>query len=83
MADVDDLVRIKSHQTCAGRIAGNGIIGKHDLAEWAGSAIERAIAFHRDNSIRDNKMNWNGGADIQDALLNALPVENILRPSVS
>src|SRR5271165_3847574 len=74
---------IEPHQSCAGGIGSDRIVREHDLAERTSSAVERSIAFHRYYPVRDHEMDRNGGTQIENALLNALPVENILRPSVS
>jgi len=40
-------------------------------------------AFDRNNAVCNNKVSCNGWVDIEDALLNAFPVEDILWLSVS
>ena len=65
------------------RHSGHGIVCEHDLPQRTWRSVERSIAFHRHNPVRDNEVDRNGCAQIENALLNAFPVENILRPSVS
>ena len=48
-----------------------------------GGAIKGPVAFHRHDPVRDNEVDRNGCTQVEDALLDALPVENILRPSIS
>jgi hypothetical protein len=81
LADVYDSAGFESHQASAGCVGSDRVIGKHDLSEWTGSAVERAVAFHGHNAVRDNEVDWNSGAQIKDALLDPLPMEDVLRPS--
>ncbi len=81
LANVNDSLGMKSHQLRADCIGGHRIIRKHDLSERAGSAVERPVAFHGHDAVRDHEMDRNGCAQIKDALLNAFPMENVLRPS--
>src|SRR5271166_2391506 len=78
-----DSIRFESHQPGTGRVGGHRIIGEHDVPQETSGAVERSVSLHGHDTVCDNEVDWNGGAQIKDALLNALPVENILRPSVS
>jgi hypothetical protein len=73
----------ESHQVRAGRVGGDGIVGKHDLAERTRGAVEWAITFRRNDSVRNYEADWNGGAYVENAFLDALPVKDIFRPSGS
>src|SRR5207249_3281110 len=44
--------------------------------------IERSVAFHANDSVSDDKVRANCRADVENALVNSGPVENILRPAV-
>src|SRR3974377_478931 len=77
-----DLVRRKSHQAPTCSVRCHRVIGKHNLSHSARRAVERPVSFHGDNSVCNHQMNWNSGAHVKDALLDALPMENVLRPSV-
>jgi hypothetical protein len=66
---VGDRAWFKSHQPRAGRIGGDGIVCKHNLAQTPRSSIERTVAFHCYNAIRNHEMDRNGCTEIQDALL--------------
>ena len=44
--DMPNLLRIKSHQACAGRIGRDRIIGEHDLPELVGASLQWSVAFH-------------------------------------
>jgi len=83
LADVHDSSGFEPHESCAGCIGSNRVIGKYDLSQRTRGAVERPVSFHSYDAVRDNKVDRNCRAQVEDALLNALPVENILRPSVS
>src|SRR5271167_5150711 len=83
LLNVNDAVGFKPHQSRAGRIGSHWIIRKHDLSETTRRAVERPVSFHRHNAVRDHKVYRNSCAQIEDALLNAFPVKNVFRPSVS
>src|SRR5664279_3465247 len=83
LADVRDSSGFEPHKPCAGCVGCNQVIRKYDLSHGTRGAVEWPVSFHRHYAIRDNEVDRNGGAQIEDALLNALPVKNILRPSIS
>jgi hypothetical protein len=59
------------------------IVGENDGPEWSRSAVQRSISFHGHGTIRVYKMNRDGGrANIQNALLNSAPVEDVFRPAI-
>jgi hypothetical protein len=60
-----------------------GSFAKSNFSEGPRSTIQRPIALHRNNSLSNHEVDWDSGTDIKNALLNALPVEDILWPSVS
>ncbi len=62
---------------------GHRIIRNHDRSQRPRSSVEWPVSFHRHDPVRDNKVDRNRGAEIEDALLTALPAENVLRPSIS
>ena len=82
-ANVHDSLRFKSHQTRAGCVRSDRVIREHNLSQKTRSTVQWAVAFHGYDAVRDDKVNRNGGAQIEDALLDALPMKNIFRPSVS
>src|SRR5271157_2358592 len=83
LTNVRDAAGFESHQPRAGPVGSNRVVCEHNLSQRTRAAVKRAVAFHRHNAVCDNEVNRNCGTSIEDALLNALPVENILRPSVS
>jgi hypothetical protein len=46
-------------------------------------SVQWAIAFHSHDRICDHKVNRHSGADVENALLDAVPVEDVLGPTVS
>src|SRR5271165_5577755 len=83
LVNVHDSARFESHQARTGCVCGHWVVREHDLSQRARSTVKGTVSFHRHYAVRDNEMNGNRGTEIEDALLNALPVEDILRPSVS
>src|ERR1035437_5397673 len=83
LANVNDSIGMKPHQSRAGCIGGHWIIRQHDLSQTTRGAVERPVAFHRHNPVRNYEADRNGCAQIKDAFLNSPPMENVLRPSVS
>jgi hypothetical protein len=73
---------IKAHETCAGCVCRDGIVGEHDLPKLAGISLQWSISFHSDYSISYYEVNRNCGADVENALVNAAPVEEVLWPAV-
>ena len=82
LADMRDSSGVESHQLRAGCISSNRIVGEHDLPQRTSSAVEWPVSFHRNNAVRDNEVDRNGGAQIEDASLNALPVQCGARKSL-
>jgi hypothetical protein len=80
---VNDSVGFKPHQTRKDRVGSYRVIRNNNLPQRTSSAVKGAVALHGCNAVRDNEVDWNGCAQIENALLNAFPVEDILRPSVS
>src|ERR1035437_9483853 len=77
LANVCDSVGFESHQPGASDIGSHRIIREHNLSQGTRGAVEGSVAFHGHNAVCDNEVDRNGGAQIEDALLNTLPVENI------
>src|ERR1035441_5600868 len=78
-----DSVGFESHQPGTGRVGGYRSGGEHDLPQETSGAVEWPVSFQGHDAVRDNEVDRNGGAQIEDAFLNALPVEDVLRPSIS
>ena len=73
----------QAHQSSAGRVSGDGVIREHDLAEGTWVSVEWAVAFHGHDAVRYDEVDRHCGANVENALLNTLPVENVLRPPIS
>src|SRR5271166_6618537 len=83
LANVHNSAGFESHQPRTGCVGSDRIVRKHYRSKRPRRAVERPVSFHCHNAVRDDEVNRNGGAEIEDAFLNAVPVEDILRPSVS
>ena len=81
--EVADLFRIELHQSTAGRIDGEKIVAHDDDAHRFRGAVERAVAFHGDDAIDDGEIRRARESDIDDAVVNAAPVQFVLRPAVA
>ena len=71
-------IRFEAHQPGAGRIGRNWVVRQNNCPEEAGAPVKRTVSFHCDNGIGDYEMNRRRRTDIQDALLNAFPMKNVL-----
>ena len=74
---------VEAHQLGAGEIGGDGIISHHDPPKIARRAMQWPVAFHANDSIRDDKVSGDSSVDVEDTPIDAPPVEGILWPSVS
>src|SRR5271157_4853857 len=83
LADVHDSSGFEPHESRTGCIGSDRVIRNNNLPKRTSSAVKGSVAFHGLNAVCDHEMDRNGGAQIEDALLNALPVEDVLRPSIS
>src|SRR4030088_1408084 len=45
-------------------------------------AVQWAVPLHRQDRVCDHKMNRHRGADVENALLDAVPVQNVLGPAI-
>ena len=82
LANVDDAAGIHAHQPRTGCIGSNQVIGQNNTRKRPRRAVQWTIAFHRHDRVCDHKMNRNRGADVENALLNTVPVENVLGPAI-
>ena len=67
LADVHDSSGFEPHESCAGCIGSNRVIRKYDLSQRTRGAVEWPVSFHRNNAVRDNEVDRNGGAQIKNA----------------
>src|SRR5579859_962624 len=79
---MSDSIRIKAHQFGTSRIGGNRIVREDKTTKGPRRSVKGAISFHRENCVRDHKVNRYRRAYIENALLNSSPVKDILRPAV-
>lgn len=74
--------RIDPHQPAAGRVRGDGIVGKDEAAESLHRAVQRAVAFHGLNPVGDYEVDGHRGGKLDDGVVDALPMQNVLGPAV-
>jgi len=82
LVEVADGVGVDVHQGAAGGVGGEGVVGEDDTAEVAGGAVEGAVAFHGFDAVGDDVMDGDGGGEFDDGVVDALPVQGVLRPAV-
>src|SRR3989442_1278236 len=80
--EVRNALRRKTHQSATGSVSGHRIVGHHNLVHPSFSPLQRPIAFHYLDSISYHKVNERSRADVQDALVNPMPVQDVLRPTI-
>ncbi len=73
-----DTIGIETHQARTREIRGYGIVGENDLSEMPVSSVQRPVAFHRHDSVRDDEMHRNCRTNIENAPVDSLPVQDIL-----
>ena len=66
-----------------GRVSYDRVVRDYDLSESSRSTVQRSVTFHRNDAVCNCEVDWHGGTGVENVLLNALPVENILRPSIT
>src|ERR1039457_2753760 len=81
-SEMPDTMWIETHQARTREIRGYGIVGENDLPEMPVSSVQRPVTFHRHNAVRDDEMHWNRRTNIENAPVDSLPMQNILRPAV-
>ena len=71
------------HQARTGCVGSNRVIRNNNLPKRTSTAVKGPVAFPGYDAVCDHEVYWNCSAQIEIALLNAFPVEKILRPLVS
>ena len=77
-----DTIWIETHQARTREIRGYGIVGENYLSEMPVSSVQWPVAFHRNNAVRDDEMHWSRRANIENAAVDALPMQNVLGPAI-
>src|SRR5260370_12841542 len=80
LMDMQDAVRINSHEPSTGCVSGYRIVGQNNRAEQTRSSIQRSVSLHTNDTVGDHKMDRDSRAQIDDALLDSFPTETILPP---
>jgi hypothetical protein len=81
-SEMPDTIWIETHQARTREIRGYGLVGENDLPEMPVSSVQGPVTFHRHNAVRDDEMHWNGRTNIENAPVDSLTMQNILRPAV-
>src|SRR5271165_6247355 len=76
LADVHDSAGFESHQARTSCVGSYRIVRKHDLSQETRAAVKGSVSFHCYYAVCDHEVNRNRSAQIEDALLNALPVQD-------
>src|SRR5712691_1246110 len=75
-------MRIQAHQTGTGEVRGHGIVGENDLPEMSMTSVKWPVPLHGNDAVRDDEVHRRRRADIKDAPVDALPMQNILGPAI-
>ena len=73
---------VEAHQSGAGGVRCYWIVSQHNPFQKPRSTVERTVALHGDDAVGDHKVDRNRCAQIENALLNAFPMQDILWSSV-
>jgi hypothetical protein len=71
-------VGIRAHQTGTGEVRGHGIVGENDLPEMSVTPLKRPVPFHGNDAVRYDEVHRRRCADINDAPVDALPMQHVL-----
>ena len=75
-------IRIDPHQAAASCVSGDRIICEDKAAKTPHRTVQRPIAFHGLNPIGDNKVNRDGHCELDDGVVDALPMQNVFWPAI-
>ena len=78
-----DAVWLRSQKTRKEEVRGDGIIAQQNGVQHFCGTVERSVAFHYDDAVRDDKVRTDGSADIQNAFVNSDPMKDVLRPAIA
>src|SRR6516165_7500286 len=73
---------VEAHQSRTHEVRCDWIIGENDFAEVPMSSVYGSIALHGNYAIRNHELDRHRCADVENAAMNSLPMENILRPAI-
>src|SRR5262249_2485866 len=81
--EIRDLFRVELHQATARSVHCHEV-GAHDQdAHLLCGAIERTIAFHADDAVHDGQVRRARQGNVHDAIVDAAPVQLVLRPAIA
>src|ERR1035437_2516457 len=81
-SEMPDTMWIETHEARTRKIGGYGIVGENDLPEMSANSVQRPVAFHRNDAVRDDEMHWSRRTNIENAPVDAIPMQNVLGPAV-
>src|ERR1035441_8474440 len=79
---MENKARIDAHKPGAGRIGRYWIVRENNSAKAAQFSLQWAVSLHRLDPVGDHEVDRDGRTDIEDALVNSVPMEKVLRPAV-
>jgi hypothetical protein len=80
LRQVRDAIGIESHEPRAGEVCRHRIVRHHYSPQISRRSLERSVAFHGDDAVRDHEMRGQGAVDIEDARGRSLPT--FFRPAI-
>ena len=80
--NMNDAAGLHAHEPRTGCIGGDCVIGQNNTPKRSRCAVQWAIPLHRHDRVCDHKVNPHRGADVENALLDAIPVEDVLGPAI-
>src|SRR6185369_3724554 len=83
LLEIPNLPWVDRHQPRRGGVDGDGIITEDECTTSPGLALDRPVALHAHDAVDDGKARHRQRAvDVEDALVDARPVQDVLRPAV-
>src|ERR1700683_698812 len=81
--DVFDLLWAELHDAGSSGVDGNGIVADNQNTASLGLTLNGAVSFHAHNAVNNGEVGADGGVEVEDGLVDARPVENILWPAIA
>src|SRR5271169_2555600 len=83
VSNVIYLLGRQAHDSRAGGINSYGIVAGDENSGRLRDALNRAVAFHSDDSVHDREIGTHRGVDIENGAIDSRPMKNVLRPAVA
>ena len=75
-------IGVEAHQARTSEVRGDRIVGENDFSEVPMSSVQRPVSLHGNDTVSDDEVHWCRRTDIENAPMDAVPVQNILGPAV-